>query len=65
MSLQNIGIRKGDSLAHISCGTCDVDNECDAGSLKPNANGMFLQDFVYKIECEGCGLDVAFSVIEL
>jgi hypothetical protein len=65
VSLQNIGIRKGESLALISCVNCDVDNECEAANTKPNANGFFLPDFVYKIECEGCGLDVAFAVIEL
>jgi hypothetical protein len=65
MSFQNIGIKKGETVAHISCANCDVDNDCVASNVKPNANGHFLQEFVYKIECEGCGQNVAFSVIEL
>jgi len=63
--LQNIGIRKGTTQAEISCSACDVDNECSSKDLKPNVNGLFLPEFIYKIECEGCGQDVAFSVIEL
>ncbi len=63
--LQNIGIRKGSNQAEVSCSYCDVDNECLSTEIKPNINGLFLPDFVYKIECEGCGQDVAFSVIEL
>ena len=63
--LQNIGIRKGESLAQISCVFCDVDNECLAQDLKPNVNGLFVPEFEYKIECEGCGEKVAFAVIEI
>ena len=63
--LQNIGIKKGESFAQISCVLCDVDNDCSAKDLKPNINGFFIFDFEYKIDCEGCGEQVAFAVIEI
>ena len=63
--LQKIGIKKGDSMAQISCADCDVDNDFLAETLKPNFNGLFISDFIYKVDCEGCGLIINFSVIEI
>jgi len=62
---QNIGIRNGETKVFLSCEQCDVDNECSATDVKPNSAGHFLQDFVYEIECEGCGCAIRFAVIEI
>jgi len=63
--LQKIGIKKGVTLAQISCADCDVDNDFLAETLQPNINGLFVPEFAYKADCEGCGRRIEFSVIEI